>query len=75
MFLGPWDQGGEWSDTGINGMARWLNRVGELATHSIENNNNEDELSEPEKIVLRKKYAQCIKENRGFIEIINKLKK
>tara|TARA_B100001248_G_scaffold230471_1_gene190402 strand:- start:5303 stop:6319 length:1017 start_codon:yes stop_codon:yes gene_type:complete len=34
---------------------------------------NEDELSEPEKIVLRKKYAQCIKENRGFIEIINKL--
>ena len=34
---------------------------------------NEDELSEPEKIVLRKKYAQCIKENQGFIDIINKL--
>ena len=31
MFLGPWDQGGEWSDTGINGMARWMNRVWELA--------------------------------------------
>ena len=31
MFLGPWDQGGEWNDTGINGMARWLNRVWELA--------------------------------------------
>ena len=27
MFLGPWDQGGDWSDSGINGMARWVNRV------------------------------------------------
>jgi len=35
----------------------------------------EDELSEPEKVVLRKKYAVCIKENQGFIEIINKLNK
>ena len=24
-------QGGEWSDAGINGMARWMNRVWELA--------------------------------------------
>ena len=31
MFLGPWEQGGEWSDSGINGMARWLNRVWDLA--------------------------------------------
>ena len=31
MFLGPWDQGGEWSDAGINGMARWLNRVWDIA--------------------------------------------
>ena len=32
MFLGPWDQGGSWSDTGINGMARWMNRVWDVAT-------------------------------------------
>ncbi len=31
MFLGPWEQGGDWSDSGINGMARWMNRVWELA--------------------------------------------
>ena len=31
MFIGPWDQGGEWSDSGINGVARWLNRVWEVA--------------------------------------------
>jgi leucyl-tRNA synthetase len=27
MFIGPWDQGGEWDDRGIKGVARWLNRV------------------------------------------------
>ena len=31
MFLGPWAHGGEWSDSGINGMARWVNRVWDLA--------------------------------------------
>ena len=30
MFIGPWDQGGPWSDVGINGVARWLNRVWDL---------------------------------------------
>ena len=30
MFIGPWDQGGPWSKVGINGMARWLNRVWDL---------------------------------------------
>ena len=35
MFLGPWDQGGEWSDTGLNGMARWMNRVWELAQRDV----------------------------------------
>ena len=33
MFLGPWDQGGPWSTSGINGVARWLNRVWELYQH------------------------------------------
>jgi leucyl-tRNA synthetase len=32
MFLGPWDQGGDWSDDGLAGITRWLNRVWELAT-------------------------------------------
>jgi leucyl-tRNA synthetase len=31
MFLGPWEQGGEWFDTGISGVFRWLNRVWNLA--------------------------------------------
>jgi leucyl-tRNA synthetase len=30
MFLGPWEQGGEWDDSGISGISRWLNRVWNL---------------------------------------------
>ncbi len=39
MFIGPWEQGGEWNDNGIIGMSRWLNRVWSLAkdTYSPEN--------------------------------------
>lgn len=31
MFLGPWDQGGDWSDSGINGIKRWLSRIWDVA--------------------------------------------
>jgi leucyl-tRNA synthetase len=31
MFLGPWDQGGDWSDSGINGITRWLRRIWDVA--------------------------------------------
>jgi leucyl-tRNA synthetase len=30
MFLGPWDQGGEWNDSGLNGVVRWFNRLWDL---------------------------------------------
>jgi leucyl-tRNA synthetase len=30
MFLGPWDQGGEWNDGGLNGVVRWFNRLWDL---------------------------------------------
>ncbi|MDP2953039.1 MAG: leucine--tRNA ligase, partial [Chloroflexota bacterium] len=30
MFVGPWEHGGEWDDSGIGGMSRWLNRVWNL---------------------------------------------
>ena len=35
MFVGPWDQGGSWSSTGIEGISRWLNRLWTVATHDI----------------------------------------
>ncbi|HUV45716.1 MAG TPA: leucine--tRNA ligase, partial [Dehalococcoidia bacterium] len=30
MFIGPWELGGEWSDSSIVGISRWLNRVWSL---------------------------------------------
>ncbi len=30
MFIAPWEKGGEWDDSGISGMSRWLNRVWKL---------------------------------------------
>jgi leucyl-tRNA synthetase len=36
MFIGPWDQGGEWNDSGINGAARWLNRIWDLVTEGVD---------------------------------------
>jgi leucyl-tRNA synthetase len=32
MFVGPWEQGGEWNDNGITGMSRWLKRVWNLVS-------------------------------------------
>ncbi|NQW16983.1 MAG: leucine--tRNA ligase [Chloroflexi bacterium] len=36
MFLGPWGDGGMWSDEGMNGPSRWLNRVWDLANRDPE---------------------------------------
>jgi leucyl-tRNA synthetase len=30
MFIAPWEQGGEWNDSGLIGVSRWLNRVWNL---------------------------------------------
>ncbi|HEX9975746.1 MAG TPA: class I tRNA ligase family protein, partial [Dehalococcoidales bacterium] len=36
MFIGPWEHGGEWNDSGISGVSRWLNRVWNLALEEYE---------------------------------------
>ena len=48
MFLGPWDRGGDWSDSGINGIYRWLNRIWEMLTTRY----HENEVLETESINL-----------------------
>jgi leucyl-tRNA synthetase len=30
MFVAPWEQGGEWDDSGLSGISRWLNRLWHL---------------------------------------------
>jgi leucyl-tRNA synthetase len=36
MFMGPWEGGGDWSDSGINGVARWVNRLWDLSVKPVE---------------------------------------
>ena len=36
MFLGPWEGGGDWDDSGISGQWRWLNRVWNLVLGNVE---------------------------------------
>ncbi len=36
MFVAPWDQGGEWNDSGFVGVSRWLNRVWNLVLEQPE---------------------------------------
>ncbi|HEX2883557.1 MAG TPA: class I tRNA ligase family protein, partial [Candidatus Limnocylindria bacterium] len=36
MFIGPWDQGGPWSSTGIDGIHRWLGRVWGAASADVD---------------------------------------
>jgi leucyl-tRNA synthetase len=40
MFVGPWEQGGEWNDSGISGISRWLNRVWNLVLGGYRQGNN-----------------------------------
>ena len=35
-FIGPWEQGGEWDDSGLSGLSRWLNRVWRLVLEKYE---------------------------------------
>ena len=36
MFIGPWEQGGDWDDSGIYGLSRWLGRLWSLALEPYE---------------------------------------
>jgi len=42
MFVAPWEQGGEWNDSGISGISRWLNRVWNLVLDEYRQNEKID---------------------------------
>ena len=57
MFVGPWEGGGEWSDNGINGVARWMNRIWELGQRQPDS-----AVGDPEsERALRRKLHQTLK--------------
>lgn len=53
MFLGPFDQGGDFNDDGMSGVVRFINRIVELAKR-------DQTISKPDKIA-QKKLHQTIK--------------
>ena len=52
MFLGPWDQGGDWSDDAFNGITRWLNRVWDISTRDAEELISNDENNKDFEILI-----------------------
>ena len=41
MFIAPWEQGGNWDDSGIAGISRWLNRTWNLAEEGYPSKSSE----------------------------------
>ena len=52
MFLGPWDQGGDWSDDAFNGITRWLNRVWDISTRDTDEIISNDENNKDFEILI-----------------------
>ena len=63
MFLGPWDQGGDWSDSGINGIYRWLNRVWTISISSKKFNDIGDQKKDETLITFSHKITKKILED------------
>ncbi len=68
MFIGPWEQGGDWSDTGISGMSRWLNRVWNLALDGYTAGTADGHAREQALTELRRVTHQTIRKVGGDIE-------
>lgn len=52
MFIGPWELGGEWNDSGLIGISRWLNRVWSLVTTEYHPNRQSAAAGEDERELL-----------------------
>ena len=69
MFVGPWEQGGDWDDSGISGVSRWLNRVWNLALEDYKQHDNDGNTGKAETELTRMTH-QTIKKVTQDIERI-----
>ena len=71
MFVAPWEHGGEWDDSGISGVSRWLNRVWTLVTggYGVANKVSHDIKQKTEQELSRITH-QTIKKVTGDLERI-----
>ena len=71
MFLAPWEQGGDWDDSGISGVSRWLNRLWSLVLkeyHCFNRSGADQENAEEE---LARITHQTIRKVTGDLERIH----
>ncbi len=69
MFIGPWDQGGEWSDSGLRGMSRWINRIWEIFNKDISvfiSNNKDDKLDKESRYIINKTIRKVTEDLEKF---------
>ncbi len=66
MFVGPWEQGGEWNDSGISGMSRWLSRLWTLVLEPYQTEAGAN--SDKAEVELRRLTHQTIKKATGDME-------
>ena len=57
MFLGPWDTGGAWTGSGINGISRWMNRIWDLTLRDTDMLPNTVSDTAAERDLLRTAHA------------------
>ncbi|MFC2024901.1 leucine--tRNA ligase [Chloroflexota bacterium] len=70
MFVGPWEQGGEWNDSGLSGMSRWLNRVWNLLlqTYKVKTEAEEKPTNEKSYVELLRITHQTIRKATNDLE-------
>ncbi|MFC1941078.1 leucine--tRNA ligase [Chloroflexota bacterium] len=70
MFVGPWEQGGEWNDSGLSGMSRWLNRVWNLLlqTYKVKTEAEDKPTNEKSYVELQRITHQTIRKVTSDME-------
>jgi len=57
MFMGSYEEGGDWSDDGIAGINRFIKRVVRLVDQAVENKPLNDNTEDLQKVLRQKHYA------------------
>jgi len=66
MFIGPWELGGEWSDSGIIGISRWLNRVWGLVETGYDSQTVEPQAEKDLRRVIHKTIRKATEDLEKF---------
>jgi leucyl-tRNA synthetase len=66
MFMGPWEHGGEWDDSGIFGIHRWLNRVWGLVLSAAPSDGADPEATHQLRHLTHKTIRRVTEDMEGF---------